>query len=407
MHGMPEVPPAALPLLFVGAYLVVATATFSVAYGVRGWRDEEVAGRGSSVMLPMPVRQLFVWMMLPVWKLLQSARLPATAITSLALLLSLGSAIAAATGRLGLAGWLYLTAGLCDFFDGRLARDQRTASPRGAAIDSVLDRYSDAAVLAGLAWLFRGSWVLAVALVALVGSLLVSYVRARGEGLGASVKVGLMQRPERVVLLGLSMALGPVIAWVTGSPTAGVQMVTGALLLLAVATQVTAARRFAHLVRKLSAQREASGNTSQMVRASISSLMATGADFVLVMGLVSLAAPPWFATGLGCLLGAAINFGINRAWTFKSDDEAGPQALRYTIVSTSSALLNAGGVALLLLIELPDYRAAWLIARVLVFIGWNYPLQRDYVYAARPTVTSGAEGSARVAGLDHGAPNAT
>ena len=64
------------------------------------------------------------------------------------------------------------------------------------------------------------------------------------------------------------------------------------------------------------------------------------------------------------------------------NEAAAPQALRYTVVSTTSALLNAGGVGLLLLLSLPDYRAAWLAARVLVFLCWNYPLQRDYVYAA-------------------------
>ncbi|MCA9624248.1 MAG: GtrA family protein, partial [Myxococcales bacterium] len=294
-----------------------------------------------------------------------------------------------------LGGWLYLSAGLCDFFDGRLARDQGAASPRGAAIDSVLDRYSDAAVLAGLGWYYRDQWVLAVVLTALVGSLLVSYIRARGEGLGASVKVGLMQRPERVVLLGAALALSSVVAWATGRAGLQDQIVIGALVVLAATTQITALRRFVHLLRALTPNPESSCERSQVLRAGISSLLATGADFGLVLGLVTIGLPPWLATGIGCLLGAAINFGINRVWTFRRRDEAAaPQALRYTVVSTTSAILNAGGVGLLLLLSLPDYRAAWLVARVLVFLCWNYPLQRDYVYAASPPKT--AEGPVMV-----------
>ncbi|MEZ4447037.1 MAG: GtrA family protein [Polyangiaceae bacterium] len=392
---MGELPHALIPIFVVALYLVGAVASFAVAYGLRGWRDAEMDQRGSSLLLPMPIRQLFTWATLPIWHVLRGARLPATAVTSLAMLLSIGASLSAAVGHFALGGWLYLSAGLCDFFDGRLARDQGAASPRGAAIDSVLDRYSDAAVLAGLGWYYRDQWVLAVVLTALVGSLLVSYIRARGEGLGASVKVGLMQRPERVVLLGAALALSSVVAWATGRAGLQDQIVIGALVVLAATTQITALRRFVHLLRALTPNPESSCERSQVLRAGISSLLATGADFGLVLGLVTIGLPPWLATGIGCLLGAAINFGINRVWTFRRRDEAAaPQALRYTVVSTTSAILNAGGVGLLLLLSLPDYRAAWLVARVLVFLCWNYPLQRDYVYAASPPKT--AEGPVMV-----------
>ena len=112
-------------------------------------------------------------------------------------------------GQFSLGGWLYLCSGACDFLDGRLARITGKSSASGAALDSILDRYSEAAMLIGLAWYYRESWVLLPVLAFLAGSFLVPYVRARGEGLGLHLKVGLMQRPERVVVLGVAVVFSP------------------------------------------------------------------------------------------------------------------------------------------------------------------------------------------------------
>ncbi len=153
--------------------------------------------------------------------------------------------MALAAGRFALGGWLFLTAGLCDFFDGRVARNSGKASPRGAALDSIVDRYGDAAVPMGLAWYYRESWVLVAVLVTLVGSLLISYARARGEGLGTDVKVGLMQRPKRVVLLGLTVALSPIEPALRrpNDPHPMHWLAVGGLVVLALATQGTALQR--------------------------------------------------------------------------------------------------------------------------------------------------------------------
>ena len=71
--------------------------------------------------------------------------------------------VALAAGRFALGGWLYLFAGILDVLDGRIARARGLASKKGAALDSVLDRYSDSAVLVGLSWYYRDSWVLLAA----------------------------------------------------------------------------------------------------------------------------------------------------------------------------------------------------------------------------------------------------
>lgn len=104
---------------------------------------------------------------------------------------------------IGWGGGLLLFASLFDMLDGRLARVGGMTTEFGAFYDSVLDRYSELFTLFGIVFLFIGQedFVSAVVtFVALIGSIMVSYVRARAEGLGIECKVGLMQRPERVVL---------------------------------------------------------------------------------------------------------------------------------------------------------------------------------------------------------------
>ena len=117
------------------------------------------------------------------------------------------------------AGLMVLMGGIVDIFDGRVARESGLESKFGAFYDSTLDRMSEVVVFVGLASLYntiRGGVddvaMIYVILFALGGSLMVSYTRARAEGLGLDCKVGLMQRAERVVLLGLgSVIFG--LAW--------------------------------------------------------------------------------------------------------------------------------------------------------------------------------------------------
>lgn len=109
-------------------------------------------------------------------------------------------------GYLGWAGGIILFAGLFDMMDGRVARLGNMSSTFGALYDSVLDRYSELVTFFGICYylLMEGYFLYSIiAFVALIGSLMVSYVRARAEGLGIACKVGFMQRPERVVLTSL------------------------------------------------------------------------------------------------------------------------------------------------------------------------------------------------------------
>ena len=108
--------------------------------------------------------------------------------------------------------------------------------------------------------------------------------------------------------------------------------------------------------------------------------VATATDFALAFALVQLAiAPAALATLAGCALGAIVNFSMNRKWTFGSNGPPTREAWRYLLVTSSSALFNAALVHVLLLPGAP-FVLCWLVARVAVFLGWNYPLHRDYVF---------------------------
>ncbi len=154
-----------------------------------------------------------------------------TQLTLVGFALNLGVAGVLATGSLALGGVLLLVAGAFDTLDGALARVAGRATIFGAFLDSTLDRYAEAAVLLGLLYdaSRRGDVVIAsLAFVVVVGSLLVSYCRARAEGLGLTNEVGIAPRPERVLILAAGLIVG---------------LELPALALLAVLTHLTAVQR--------------------------------------------------------------------------------------------------------------------------------------------------------------------
>jgi phosphatidylglycerophosphate synthase/putative flippase GtrA len=382
------------PAILIIAYFVIGGLIYGVRRIVLGpYRDAEMEARGDSALLTMGLRRYFYWLIQPPFKLICRIGLPADAITTLSVLVALASGAAFAAGKFGLGGWLYIFSGILDVLDGRLARASGQSSPHGAALDSILDRYADAVVLMGLAWFYRDSWVLAVVLAALTGSLLTSYVRARGEGLGLDVKVGLMQRPERIVTLGLTTAFAPIVAvmYEPGVATPMHWLAVVGLVFLAVASQLTAAWRFAYVLSALNQSKDKptllDTGHGGLIRSVISAVVATGADFTAVLFMVdSFGLSPWTATALGCGVGAIVNFAINRIWAFEpTGDPVRGQAGRYAFVSGTSLGLNAGGVAVLMLLPGIDYRLAWGLVRGAVFVFWNYPLHRDYVFVdAKP-----------------------
>lgn len=156
----------------------------------------------------------------------------------------------ASTEEFCLIGWgggVILFAGLFDMMDGRLARMGNMSSKFGALWDSTLDRYSELFTLFGIAiYLLLNDWVWSgvITFFAMVGSVMVSYVRARAEGLDIECKVGLMQRPERVVLTALGAIFCGIFenVWVLVVP----------MIVIAVLANITAFWRVAHCYKELS-----------------------------------------------------------------------------------------------------------------------------------------------------------
>lgn len=148
--------------------------------------------------------------------------------------------------QVGLSGVLILFSSIFDMVDGYLARTGNMASTFGAFYDSVLDRYSELFTLAAIALYFityHEQWFAIITFLSLMGSIMVSYVRARAEGLGAECKVGLMQRPERVVVTSLGAILTPFFSslWVLAIPQ----------ILIAILANYTVCVRVLHVKKQL------------------------------------------------------------------------------------------------------------------------------------------------------------
>ena len=176
----------------------------------------------------------------PMARLLVKLGFSPNRVTLAGLLLSGVTAYVLSTGQFAAGGLLLVVASGLDMADGAIARLQGKATPTGALMDSAADRVSEAVVFLGLVVFYvnplsRPEVILIY--VALVGSFMVSYLRARGEGLGVDCKVGLMTRPERVIVLAVGLIIG---------------QTTIALGIIAVLASVTAFHRFWHIRKELS-----------------------------------------------------------------------------------------------------------------------------------------------------------
>jgi CDP-diacylglycerol--glycerol-3-phosphate 3-phosphatidyltransferase len=168
----------------------------------------------------------------------------ANALTLIGLGLNVGAAALVAGGWLVAGGIAFLVASAFDTLDGAVARASGRATPFGAFLDSLADRYAEAVLYVPLLLLFAAQqqpWLVVACAAALVGSLLVSYARARAEGLGVDCEIGLLQRPERVILL----AAGLIVADLLLAPV---------IVILAVVTNITVVQRALHVRRMLRAE---------------------------------------------------------------------------------------------------------------------------------------------------------
>lgn len=213
--------------------------------------------------------QFFMWLIQPIERAVFALRPTPNHLTLTALACCAGSGLAIATRHLATAGWLYIIAGGLDVLDGRLARASKQSSRSGAFLDSVADRWGELFVFSGFAWFLRDSaWLLAV-LLALGGSLMVSYTRARGESLGIKLDGGAMQRAERICLVSIGTL---VTAWfdaVKDTQEYGIVVIGVALALTGLLASGTAMGRWVRGFRELRARDLAESDGESRVRRGV------------------------------------------------------------------------------------------------------------------------------------------
>jgi CDP-diacylglycerol---glycerol-3-phosphate 3-phosphatidyltransferase len=169
-------------------------------------------------------------------------------------ILNAGVAVLIVADHLVWAGILVLVAGLFDMLDGSLARLTHKTTPFGAFLDSTLDRVSEGMILAAIAYFVsapggrRGAIDAAVVVLALLGSILVSYTRARAESLGVECKSGVMTRPERIILVAIGLFFN-VLPYV--------------IYIMLALTMFTVIQRVVHTYRGLGRKREQGGSVER------------------------------------------------------------------------------------------------------------------------------------------------
>ncbi len=174
------------------------------------------------------------------------------------------------------AGIIILLGGLMDMLDGRLARVSQQAKPSGALFDSVIDRYSELVMFFGFCYYLVTQDYLLTSIfcfIAMIGSIMVSYTRARAEGLGINASVGLMQRPERIVLVSFAAIACGVFSYFAGGDYTyevdwlpvpffePISVFSWPVFFLAISANITALRRLTYAKKTLESSHDNTANS--------------------------------------------------------------------------------------------------------------------------------------------------
>jgi CDP-diacylglycerol--glycerol-3-phosphate 3-phosphatidyltransferase len=224
-------------------------------------RIRAVAGRvqrptPAGVLLPGVAIEFGYWLLTPFIGVFRRLRITPNTLSFLSLPFAMLAALSIGCGHFGLGGPLLLVAFGLDAWDGLLARETAAANDAGEVVDATLDRYNDVVVMLGFLYYYRLDvvpWLLASA--TLVGTVVVSYARAKGQAFGIDPNFGCFQRHERAVCLGVAATLAPALAILASEPADHPQYyaVVLALAALAVGTNVTAVSRSSFVINRLRA----------------------------------------------------------------------------------------------------------------------------------------------------------
>ncbi len=201
-----------LPVIILNGIVILSWIVFAFIYPHRE-KTEEILKRMHPSFFGLFLREWSYWILYPFLLGCKALRLTPNMITGISLILGFFSGYHYFRGNFATAGWILVASGAFDMLDGRLARMTNRVTREGAFFDSCADRFSEAAIFIGLAMYFAlnrsivifgeltWAYILLITLIAMSGSEIVSYVKARGESVGVTTNMGIMQRAERVGVL--------------------------------------------------------------------------------------------------------------------------------------------------------------------------------------------------------------
>ena len=197
--------------------LLVAAASVSFGLSTKLRRAEPLCDRAKEGGLPRVVTSAALWALSPFMRAMIALGVSANAVTAISLVAGAAAGLFLAWGHFGIASLLFAASSLGDALDGLVARATRTESAAGALFDASVDRYEEFFAFGGLAIYFRSSGVLlALMLLALAGSFMVSYGSAKAEALHVAVPRGSMRRAERATCLSIGTTLVPIVGALSG-----------------------------------------------------------------------------------------------------------------------------------------------------------------------------------------------
>ena len=207
----------------------------------------------SSKLLSGGVKSWWVLLMSPIEDFLIDRKFRPNVLTITTLVVSALAGYFFHLGMIFVAGVLLLAGSTFDIFDGRVARAQGLNSPKGAFFDSCVDRYSEVLIYLGLLSFFRDTFFVYIVFLIASCSMMVSYTKARAEGLGIGCEVGIMQRTERVVYLGVLAAfnfLGNIVTFFLGLGNKN-YLLKLSIIILFLFSFYTSIQRMTHVMKKM------------------------------------------------------------------------------------------------------------------------------------------------------------
>jgi CDP-diacylglycerol--glycerol-3-phosphate 3-phosphatidyltransferase len=252
-----------LPLIITMETIVILFSYFGITWAKRQQSDEGISRLHKS-FIGIFLFEFWYWITRPALNFFKLIKITPNGITGISIFLSFITGALYSFGFIALGGWILVVSASLDMLDGALARETGQVSKVGAFFDSCSDRYSDAFVFIGIAMFFlsksfssaTGTFTISISdyigvfviMTILLGSAAMSYIKARGDVAGASTKRGLMQRPERVMMLSIFSVLDPFMKIILVKYGQNPDLVLiGMLIIMSVLINISAIVRMTHL----------------------------------------------------------------------------------------------------------------------------------------------------------------